>query len=212
MRLPGILILLITALAARANAQDPPPRIGPFAVDVHMSIPAFPTDSQQLADSRALKVAELPGRGLGGQVGAHYYLPAWGALTVGVGAEVMIARATSTPADPSSGLRSVEERLVAVSPQLSFNFGSGHGWSYLSGGIGRAVWSIHETGLEASEADVEPLSTVNYGGGARWFIKKHLAFSLDVRFYEIREGTPIPPLPGSPRTTLFVIAAGISLK
>jgi hypothetical protein len=212
MRRPGILILLITALASRANAQDPPPRIGPFAVDVHMSIPAFPTDSQQLADSRALKVAELPGRGLGGQVGAHYYLPAWGALTVGLGAEVMIARATSTPADPSSGLRSVEERLVTASPQLSFNFGSGHGWSYLSGGIGRAVWSIHETGLEASEADVEPLTTVNYGGGARWFIKKHLAFSLDVRFYEIREGTPIPPLPGSPRTTLFVIAAGISLK
>ena len=54
--------------------------------------------------------------------------------------------------------------------------------------------------------------TVNYGGGARWFIKKHLAFSLDVRFYEIKDGTPIPPVPGSPRTTLFIIAAGVSLK
>ncbi len=212
MRPLAIFIFLITAIASRANAQDPPPRIGPFVVDVHMSIPSFPTDSQQLADSRSLNLAELPGRGLGGQMGAHYYLPAWGALTVGIGGEVMIARASSTPADPSSGLRSVNERLVSAAPQLSFNFGSGHGWSYLSGGIGRAVWAIHEAGLDPSEADVEPLQTVNYGGGARWFIKNHLAFSLDVRFYEIREGTPIPPVPGSPRTTLFIIAAGISLK
>jgi hypothetical protein len=213
MRLPAIVIFfLITALASRASAQDPPPRIGPFVVDVHMSLPAFPTDSQQLADSRSLTLGELPGRGLGGQVGAHYYFPAWHALTVGLGGEVMIARASSTPADPSSGLRSVDERLVSASPQLSFNFGSGHGWSYLSGGIGRAVWALHEAGLEPSEADVEPLQTVNYGGGARWFIKNHLAFSLDVRFYEIHEGTPIPPVPGSPRTTLFIIAAGISLK
>ncbi len=207
-----ILVFLITTIGARANAQDPPPRIGPFAVDVHMSIPAFPTDSQQLADSRALNIGELPGRGLGGQVGAHVYLPPWGALTLGLGGEVMIARATSTPADPSSGLRSVEERLLSASPQLSLNFGSGHGWSYLSGGIGRSVWSIHEVGLEPSDADVEPLQTFNYGGGARWFIKNHLAFSLDVRFYELKEGTAIPPLPGSPRTTLFIIAAGISLK
>ncbi len=34
------------------------------------------------------------------------------------------------------------------------------------------------------------LPTVNYGGGARWFIKHHLAFSLDVRVYEIQPGSP----------------------
>ena len=210
-RLAILAFLIITGGAARANAQDPPPRIGPFAVDVHMSIPVFPTDSQQLADSRALNLAELPGRGLGGQVGAHFFLPRWGPLTVGLGGEVMVARAATNP-DPSTGLRAVEERLLSASPQLSFNFGSGHGWSYLSGGIGRSVWSIHEVGLEPSAADVEPLQTINYGGGARWFIKNHLAFSLDVRFYEIQPGTPIPPLPGSPRTRLMVIGAGISLK
>jgi len=212
MRPLGIFVFLIAALASRANAQDPPPRIGPYVVDVHMSIPGFPTDSQQLAESHSLNPAELPGRGLGAQAGVHFYLPPWGALTLGLGGEVMIARATSTPADSSSGLRPAEERLVSASPQLSLNFGSGHGWSYLSGGIGRSVWSIHPVGDEPSEADVEPLLTVNYGGGARWFIKNHLAFSLDVRFYEIHDGTPIPPAPGSPRTTLFVIAAGISLK
>jgi hypothetical protein len=213
MRQLAILVFLFTVVtAARANAQGPPPRIGPFVVDAHMSIPSFPTDSQELAASRALNPAELPGRGWGGQVGAHFYLPPWGPLTLGVGGEVMLARATSTPVDPSSGLRSVEERLLSAAPQVSFNFGTGHGWSYLSGGVGRSVWSIHEVGLEPSAADVEPLQTFNYGGGARWFIKNHLAFSFDARFYEIQPGTAIPPSPGSPRTKLFIIAAGISLK
>ena len=60
MRRLGIFVFLITALASRVDAQDPPPRIGPFAVDVHMSIPAFPTDSQQLAESHSLNPGELP--------------------------------------------------------------------------------------------------------------------------------------------------------
>ena len=38
-------------------------------------------------------------------------------------------------------------------------------------------------------ADEEPLKTINYGGGARWFTKTHLAFSFDVRFYAINPGT-----------------------
>jgi hypothetical protein len=156
-------------------------------------------------------VGELPGRGWGGQLGAHFYPFRLGVVTFGIGGELMIARATTNP-DPASGLRPVEERLVSASPQLSFNFGSGHGWSYLSGGIGRSVWALHETGFEPSASDVESLATVNYGGGARWFIKDHLAFSLDVRFYEVKPGTPIPPLPGSPRTTMFIISAGISIK
>ena len=36
--------------------------------------------------------------------------------------------------------------------------------------------------------DDEPLNTINYGGGARWFIKPHVAFSFDVRFYAINPG------------------------
>jgi hypothetical protein len=198
--------------AMRVGAQEPPPRIGPFVVDLHATVPLFPNDVPQLAASRNLSLADLPGQGFGGQVGVHVYLLRWRALTVGVGGEAIVARATSTPADPSSSLVAVEERLVSAAPQLSFNFGTGHGWSYLSGGIGRSVWSLHEAGLLAGSADVEPLPTVNYGGGARWFIKNHLAFSLDVRIYEIQPGAPVPPLPGSPRTRLLIVGAGISLK
>ena len=50
--------------------------------------------------------------------------------------------------------------------------------------------------------------TVSYGGGARWFMKKHLAFSLDVRSTYIGGGTPELGYPASPGTVLFVIAAG----
>jgi hypothetical protein len=106
-----------------------------------------------------------------------------------------------------------DETFTSVSPQLSFNFGTGHGWSYLSGGIGRSVWSIHPVGQEPSDADVEPLQTFNYGGGARWFMKTHLAFSFDVRFYAINPGTPfVAGVLGSPRTTLIVIGAGVSVR
>ena len=206
------MFLTVGFAASRALAQDPPPRIGPFVVDVHASIPSFPSDSQELADSRSVNLGSLPGRGWGAQLGAHYYFLRWKALTVGVGGELMVARATSTPAEGSTGLVPMVERVVTASPQLSFNFGTGHGWSYLSGGIGRSVWALHETGLEPSAADVESLGTVNYGGGARWFIKNHLAFSLDARFYQIQPGTPIPPQPGSPQQHLFIISAGISLK
>ena len=66
---------------------------------------------------------------------------------------------------------------------------------------------------EAAQApDVERLTTINYGGGARWFIKRHLAFSFDVRFYAIDPTTPLPGRPTGPRTTLLSMGAGISIK
>jgi hypothetical protein len=212
-RLVCLVIYITLVCAARVNAQEPPPRIGPFVVDLHATVPLFPNDVPQLAESRNLGLADLPGRGFGGQVGVHVYLLRWRALTVGIGGEAIVARANNAPpADSQSTIRPAEEQLVSAAPQLSFNFGTGHGWSYLSGGVGRSVWSLHETGLLPGSADVEPLPTLNYGGGGRWFIKDHLAFSLDVRFYEIQPGTPVLPLPGSPRTRLLIVGAGISLK
>jgi hypothetical protein len=213
--LVGFLLCLTMAGAARVNAQEPPPPIPRFVVDAHATVPLFPSDSQQLINSRnpSWTLASLPGRGWGGQLGLHLYLLKWRALTVGIGGEVMVASATSPgPTDQNRTAIALEERIVSAAPQLSFNFGTGHGWSYLSGGVGRSVWSLHETGQVEAAQDVEPLSTVNYGGGARWFIKNHLAFSLDARLYEIQPGTPVLPLVASPRTRMFIIGAGVSLK
>ena len=200
---------------ARALAQDSTAPIPRFVVDLHGIVPMFPNDNDQLASSRTvatdppqpLQVGELPGAGFGGRVGVHVYLFKWKAVTLGVGGEAFSARSTSTPTDPTLGFVPVNERLTSADGQVSFNFGSAHGWSYISGGFGRSQWAIIPAGQSPASADIETLPTGNYGGGAHWSIKRHLGFSLDARLYEIQPGSS-----GSPRTRLFVVGAGVFLK
>ena len=187
MRVAAVLCLL--ALAVPAFAQEPPPKIGPFVIDLHATVPRFPGDLQ-LAESRNMMLAELPGTGLGVQAGVHIYLFKWRAITFGVGGEVASSRARQTPAEGTQNVRAATEEFRSIAPQLSFNFGSGTGWSYISGGIGQSTWSIVPEGQTPFPSDSERVRTINYGGGARWFAKKHLAFSFDVRFYAIDPGTP----------------------
>jgi hypothetical protein len=203
----------LTLLVAHpALAQEPPPRIGPFVVDLHATVPRFPQDVQ-LAESRGMFLAELPGSGLGLQAGLHVYPLRWRVITFGVGGEFATGRARQTPDPTQANLRPATERFTTVAPQLSFNFGNGNGWSYISGGLGRSTWAVVPTGQEGFAADSEPLKTLNYGGGARWFMKSHVAFSFDVRIYAIAPGTPFfAGAPGSPRTKLVIIGAGISVR
>jgi len=222
----SVVSLLLATLflnAVPVRAQDPPPRIGPFVIDLHATVPKFPTDDPLLATSRKMELAELPGRGLGVQLGAHLYLLRLKAITFGIGGEFVSSRASQTPPavqTPPPGqtgtgtipLRPTKERYTSIAPQISFNFGTGHGWSYLSGGLGRSTWSLALEGDESDPPNREKLKTINYGGGGRWFIKTHVAFSFDVRFYAINPGGPNGSLPGSPRTTLLVIGAGMSVK
>lgn len=215
------LVLVALLVPSRAGAQDPPPKIGPFVVDLHGIAPKFGDDAN-LALSRALSQAEMPGLGLGLSGGAHVYLPKVLGIVFGVGGEALISRSSFQPPDPvtdattgkvtRSTLRPVTETFRSISPQLSLNFGHGNGWSYLSVGLGRSQWSIVLDGREAGPIDEEIFHTINYGGGARWFMKKHLAFSLDVRFHEIDNSTPVPGLSGSPHTLLLIIGAGISVR
>jgi hypothetical protein len=212
-------VLIVVCVHGRAYAQEPPAPLPRIVVDLHGIIPVFPNDNAQLANSRfvsdqarQLSVGELPGAGLGGRVGVHLYLLKWKAMTIGLGGEVLVGRSTSTPIDTASAFVAVSERLTSADGQVSFNFGSAHGWSYLSGGMGRSQWSIVPAGSLPTTADAESLPTVNYGGGAHWSIKRHVGFSLDVRLYEIQPGAPTSVGPGSPRTRLLVAGAGIFLK
>jgi hypothetical protein len=196
-----------------AHAQEPPPRIPMFVIDLHATFPRFPSE-QALVDSRGLdSIAELPGAGLGVQGGLHFYPLRWRAVTFGIGGEVTLNRARQQPPAESTGLVAVEEKFLSAAPQLSFNFGTGHGWSYVSGGLGVSQWSVIPDGRdEPYPSDTDRLKTLNYGGGARWFAKQHLAFSFDVRFYAISAGPPYLDHPGSPRHTLLIISAGVSVK
>jgi hypothetical protein len=212
----ALVLLVCSTLCAPASAQQSPSRIGPFVVDLRGTFPAFPSNTQ-LADSRGLAVTDLPGAGLGVDLGAHLYLVRWRAVTFGVGGELMIGRAHSTPPPAVPGQiatgHAVTEHFTTISPQISFNFGKSTGWSYLSAGIGQSIWSIVPDGAASQPADEERLKTLNYGGGARWFAKKHLAFTFDVRFYAISPGTPQFGFKGgSPHTSLLVIGAGVSVR
>jgi hypothetical protein len=201
------------AAARPAEAQDAPPPIGRFVVDLHGVAPRF-GDDPALADSRGLTQAELPGTGLGITAGAHLYFVKFRAVTFGLGGQAMVGRTPilSGKPDPTLGLRAVTETLKSLLSELSLNFGNGDGWSYLSAGVGVSRWSIVPDGAAPLPVDDEGRKTINYGGGARWFAKKHLAFSLDVRFYEIAAGTAPSTFPASPRTKLLVIGAGISVR
>jgi len=205
-------LLSIVFAASATYAQEPPPKIGPFVVDFHGTVPRFP-DDPNLGDSRGLTVAELPGHGLGIQLAAHGYPLRWRGVTFGLGGELATSRARKEPpTGQTTTVRATEETFTSRDIQLSFNFGTGHGWSYVSGGIGSSTWSLAPDGRQPLPTDSETHKTLNYGGGARWFSKTHVAFSFDVRFYAINPGTAFLTFPASPRTTLLVIGAGVSLK
>src|SRR4030095_14163887 len=164
-----VVVLLAAFLisAVHARAQDPPPPIPLFVVDIQGNVPNFP-QNDALAASRGLNTQELPGRGLGAQVGIQLHFFRFKAITFGVGGQAMMSRATQTPpAEAPDDFEAVTEKFRSLSGQLSLNFGNGNGWSYLSGGIGRSNWSIIPEGREALGGGGEVLKTLNYGGGAR---------------------------------------------
>jgi len=214
-------LVLLCVCVAPARAQDPPPRIPLFVVDVQGNIARWGQDPL-LADSRDIDATQLPGTGFGGQLGLHLHVFRFKAITFGIGGQVMVSRGRQTPSSElDNPPAAVTERFRSVGAQLSLNFGNGNGWSYLSGGIGRSNWSIipdfrrsnPAAPVEPLEGDDEVLKTINYGGGARWFAKSHLAFSFDVRLYAINPGVAsLAGHGGSPRTTFMVIGAGVSLK
>jgi hypothetical protein len=144
-------------------------------------------------------------------VGAHVYPFRLGPITFGIGASVVSARASWTPdLDKTPEAEKVLTRFTAVSPQVSFNFGNRRGWSYISGGLLTSTLSVDR---ESEPRQVSPaLKTINYGGGARWFARPHLAFSFDVRFYAVNPAEPTATYRGNPRRTFTVLTAGLSLR
>lgn len=215
-RLPVQLWLVAAVLLASsipAHAQDPPPKIPRVVLDLRGTVPKF-TQEAQLAESRGLTVSELPGRGLGGEAGLHLYLFKVKAMTVGVGAQLTLARAATAAqgTEPVPAIRAVTERFTAFTPQISFNFGDGDGWSYISGGLGPSQRTLVPAGSGITEVDEQRLRSVNYGGGGRWFFRTHLAFTFDVRFHDIDPGASFFGLPGAPRSRMLIIGAGLSVK
>jgi hypothetical protein len=188
-RLAAWLGLAGVLLGSRAWAQSlTPGPPGPiFVVDVRGSTTGIPTGIglyPTVPDG-----GSVPSRGFGYDVGAHVYLFTLGPARLGLGANVIGVRGTAVDATATM-------RIVA--PQLSFNFGTSDGWSYLSFGAGTATVKAGETGSS---------SAINAGGGARWFIKRHIAVGFDVRIHKIAaDGETMDA------ATVLSAAVGFSLK
>jgi len=215
------LLTVLSFAALLTGATDvmaqPVTPIGKFVVDVRGPFARFKEDAA-VAETLDVDATNLPTRGLGLTAGAHWYPLRWKKITFGLGGDILMARdaqtGDTTPATATTaaveGPR-VKTSLSAVAPQLSFNFGHGDGWSYISGGLG---WARINTEREDAPFDESPGRTraLNYGGGARWFTGPHLAFTFDLRFYAISPRPATAALPGYPRAKIMVISAGISLK
>ena len=119
------------------------------------SIGLYPTVPEEAAPSAA-----------GYDVGrAHLFN--LGAARAGLGVSVIGVRGTATDATAT---------MNVLAPQISFNFGTSDGWSYLSVGAGTARVNAEATGSS---------SAINAGGGARWFIKRHIGVGFDLRLHRI---------------------------
>jgi hypothetical protein len=211
--------LLALATPVIAQEQEPPvppltrQRIAPFVADVRVMIPRFKQDPL-VATALGIAAADLPVRGLGLLGGAHVYPIRKGSFAVGVGAEMLRGRASKTVEAAGDGAPegpAVKSRWSHFSPQVSLNFGSRDGWSYLTVGRGKSKVTSE------LEDDPQPeretgATTLNYGGGARWFARKHLAFNLDLRFYSIDAQEAAAGSPGTSKGRMLVFSGGVSIR
>ena len=160
-----------------------------------------------------------PTRGWGADVGAHVYVLRFRGGAVGVGATWLTARGSAAPeaapgtTAPASG-PALRTRVTAMAPQISINFGHMLGWSYLSAGLGRTRVRSEVTGPGVLPAalEAEGVKTLNFGGGARWFLNDHLGVGFDVRWHKLSLVPASGTHPGAPRASLLVAGAGIVLK
>jgi hypothetical protein len=207
MRRVAMAALLGLSLCVPAAAQTPSTdRPGPYVIDVRgatISLPQDPGFYPPVSSTTA-----VPSRGWGIDAGAHVYPLQLGAARLGIGGMLLRARGTvSFESQPA-----VAALVTTVTPQVSVNFGSRAGWSYLSAGFGRATITTRIAASGTSPArivDSGARSSINVGGGARWFTRSHLAFTFDVRFHMVRAGGDVTATPG---TTLLGVSAGISLR
>ena len=214
--------LLVVGFATAVQAQGPDAP-GPYVVDLRAGVGALPRAAGLFPEVPSGTRVATAGPAL--DAGGHVYLISLGPARVGVGASFtrMAGKTSSERASSGSAssiaLPSVHTRITAIAPQLSINFGTSDGWSYISAGIGpakaRVTTSAFVTGSGDTAVTTEgaalstSLRAVNVGGGARWFTHRHLAISFDVRFHTVSDTGGETPIP---RTTLVVVTGGMSLR
>jgi hypothetical protein len=186
-----VLVLVLAPAPAAAQGQDP---VAGYVVDLRGATSGLPAETVFFPGIPLETV--VPARGFGFDVAGHVYLFRLGPSRVGIGANYIHVRGTAP---------GVVASARALAPQVSFNFGTANGWSYLSAGVGRASVTTRFDDEESEPVTAESggLNATNYGGGARWFLARRLAVGFDARFHRIS---------GPPKTSLFTVSVGFSVR
>jgi hypothetical protein len=209
--------LLLASSNAMAQEREPLPWL---AIDLHAASVGLPT-----AQGWIPVVSDdtpVPDRAWGPAIAATVYPFRLGIMTFGFGAAFSTAQGTSDSIEIIEGSGAtattritpiVRTRVTNLIPQVSINFGHKLGWSYLSAGVGR-------TNVDSRADDVDGRVSVpavwsqalNFGGGARWFMKPRLGAGFDVRFVKLGSRAATPAVPSARRTQMITFSAGISIQ
>ena len=219
MRNALIVALLLIAGPVCAQTRE---RLPWFTIDAHAATVGLPQAEGWVPDVSA--DTELPGRNWGLSTGATVYPFRLGLITFGAGASMIVGKGSSQSLTITSGSGSnattrttpvVHTGITSLVPQLSINFGRKLGWSYLSAGLGVSKVTSRADAVNSTPATEVPdawNSALNFGGGARWFMKPHLGAGFDVRFVKLGSRSATATLPAAKRTQLWNISAGISIQ
>ena len=214
----AVMFAVVMTMAASTSLAQQKERIAPFVADLRLTSSSLPSEAGWTPTVPTGTVA--PTRGLGFEVGAHVNVIRLRAIAIGVGGTWLVARSTAsppestdTPATPTQ-IPAVTTRVSAFAPQVSLNFGHSLGWSYLSVGLGRT--KVESEAVLAGTAFTPRVSdwvkTLNYGGGARWFLNDHFGVGFDLRWHKLSIVPATATHPGAPRASLFAIGAGVVVK
>ena len=213
-RAAGLLVILLRVLSSTpVVGQGAPAPPGPYVVDVRGVSSGLPQGTAFLPPLAA--DLSVPSRGTGFDVGAHVYVGRWRGAHLGFGANLVSVRGKAVPpratssttaADAPTGPAAVRVTLRTIAPQVSMNFGTADGWSYLSAGAGISEVSARTLDLVEISRGSGTLMTINAGGGARWFVKRRLAVGFDARLHRHAKTDTMGA------SILFSISAGISLR
>jgi hypothetical protein len=213
-RAAGLLLILGGVLtSAPAAAQGAPAPPGPYVLDVRGASSGLPQGAAFLPPLAA--DTPVPSRGNGFDVGGHVYFGRLGGARLGFGANLVNVRGNAVPSQTTSsttgsttptGPSRMRVDLRMIAPQVSLNFGTADGWSYLSGGVGLTRVSARALDLVDAAREGSTLMAINAGAGARWFVTRRIAVGFDARLHRLAKADTMSA------SMLFSISAGISLR
>ena len=218
----ALCFVLIVLISVPAFAQTNE-RLPWFAIDLHAASVGLPT-AEGWIPVPVIGDTPLPGRGLGVSGGATVYPLKLGIMTLGFGASVSAGKGkgealTITTGSGANAVTTItpvfRTQALNVIPQVSMNFGHKLGWSYLSAGIGTTRVNASADATATMPPIVLPETwnqALNFGGGARWFMKPRLGAGFDVRFVKLSSRGAEGDIPSARRTQTITFSAGISIQ